>query len=323
MKKILVTGGSGFIGSHLVNLLLKKNYKVAITTKYNSIFENIRLSNVWNKIHIIECDLRNFNSVDLINKYNPDTIFHLAAYNDVGGSFSNFNESLQSNLIATSNLLEGVRKFSQFIYISTSEVYGFQKHVPFEESMRPEPISPYSIGKYAGELYANMFMKFYNRPIKIIRPFNAFGPWQSVKAIIPELILNSLDNKDLNLTTGKQTREFNYVKNIVDAFYCCAKSNKTFNQIINVGVNKEISMLDLANLIVKLSQSKSKINVGNKKPRPTDIVRMKSSNKKISKLNIWEPSYSFVEGLSETIKWYKAHKQNFDKNSTFSQLFKY
>ena len=164
MKKILITGGSGFIGSHLTRLLFKKGYKVAITTKYNSIYENIRISDLWGKIEVIEMDLRNYNSIDKINKFRPDTIFHLAAYNDVGGSFDNFNEAITSNMVGTANLIEGIKNYKQFIYISTSEVYGEQKNKPFVETMIPQPVSPYSVGKYGGELYANMFMNFYKKP---------------------------------------------------------------------------------------------------------------------------------------------------------------
>ena len=131
MKKILITWGSGFIGSHLVKYFLKNEQKVAITTKYDSVFDNIRLASVWKKLTVIESDLRNLDSIKKIKKFKPDIIFHLAAYNDVGGSFENQNEALTSNLIATSNLLESLDVFEQFIYISTSEVYGFQKTVPF------------------------------------------------------------------------------------------------------------------------------------------------------------------------------------------------
>jgi len=125
-SKILVTGGSGFIGSHLVKELVKKDYNVAITTKYDSVYENIRLFKIWKKIKVIECDLRHSNTISKIKEFNPKIIFHLAAYNDVKGSFSNYTEALESNIIGTSNLLENLNKYSQFIYVSSSEVYGYQ-----------------------------------------------------------------------------------------------------------------------------------------------------------------------------------------------------
>ena len=182
-SKILVTGGSGFIGSHLVKELVKKGHDVAITTKYDSIYENIRLFKIWNKIKVIESDLRYSNTINKINEFRPSIIFHLAAYNDVKGSFSNYSEALESNIVGTSNLLENLKNYKQFIYISTSEVYGSQNIKNyFSEKMQPNPISPYSIGKYSGELYAQMHMRHLKKPIKILRPFNVFGETQSEKS---------------------------------------------------------------------------------------------------------------------------------------------
>jgi len=322
MKKILITGGSGFIGSHLTRKCVKEGYKVAITTKYNSIFENIRLTDVWKKIKVIESDLRNSDTIDKINKFNPDIIFHLAAYNDVGGSFSNVQESLTSGLMATSNLLEGVKKYEQFIYISTSEIYGFQKKIPFVENMVPQPLSPYSIGKYSGELYANMFMKFYKKPVKIIRPFNAYGPWQSMKAVIPETIIKCLIGEDIKTTKGTQTREFNYVENLVDGFLTCMKSKKTFGEVYNIGSNQEIRIRDVVKLIHRLTVSKSDLKIGALKSRKTDISRMKSNYTKFNKTTNWRPNKNLIIGLNLTINWYKKYIQNIENaKSDFRKLF--
>ena len=322
MKRILITGGSGFIGSHLTRECLRKGAKVAITTKYNSIFENIRVADIWSKIHVIESDLRNLDTIKKINDFRADTVFHLAAYNDVGGSFSNVQESLTSNIIGTSNILENIKNYKQFIYISTSEIYGYQKRAPFVESMTPQPISPYAIGKYGGELYANMHMRFYKKNIKIIRPFNAFGPWQSMKAVIPELIIKSLRGEEIKTTKGLQTREFNYVNNLVDGFIKCAESKKTFNNIYNIGSNKETRIRDIAILIHKFTKTKSKLSIGKLKSRKTDISRMSANYNKFNKTTNWQPSKSFVEGLKITIDWYRNYLENFEnKDSNFQKLF--
>ena len=152
-KKILITGGSGFIGSHLARKLIKLGYKVAITTKYKSIIDNIRIIDIWSKVKVIETDLRNLDSFDNLKKFNPDIVFHLAAYNHVGDSFSSYSESNSSNTISTYNLLNYFQgKIDQFIFISTSEIYGNQKTI-FRENLLPNPISPYSISKYSGEKY--------------------------------------------------------------------------------------------------------------------------------------------------------------------------
>jgi dTDP-glucose 4,6-dehydratase len=304
-RKILVTGGSGFIGSHLVKELIKKNFAVAITTKYESLYDNIRLKEVWEEIEIIECDITYSSNIKKIKKYKPEIIFHLAAYNDVKGSFNNYEDSLLSNATGTANLLENLDKFSQFIYVSTSEIYGEQDTGIFRENLKPNPISPYSIGKYSGEMYAAMHMKFYNKPIKIIRPFNVFGSYQSAKAVIPELILKFLKNETVKITKGKQTREFNYVNNTVKYFLKVLDNNKCFNKTINISDGHEINIENLAKKIKYLTNSNSKIIVGGLKERNSEIKKMSSSNVLRNKILGRIKKISFENGLIETIKWHR------------------
>jgi nucleoside-diphosphate-sugar epimerase len=311
-NKILVTGGSGFIGSHLVKKLLKDGYEVAITTKYDSVYDNIRLFNVWKSVKVIECDLRYSNTISKINDFNPEVIFHLAAYNDVKGSFDNYNEALESNVVGTANLLENLNKYKQFLYISSSEVYGYQRNnSTFIENMKPCPISPYSIGKYSGELYAQMHMKHLKKPIKILRPFNVFGESQSTKAVIPELIKKFLNNQIVKITKGRQTREFNYVANTVNLLISASKEKSFFNQIVNISEGQEVSIKNLAKNIKRLSQSNAKLIVGGLPERKTEIHRMKASIKKMKKKMSTKKLVSFEEGLKNTINWYRDEKNIF------------
>jgi nucleoside-diphosphate-sugar epimerase len=310
--KVLVTGGSGFVGSHLVKKLLNDGHEVAITTKYDSVYENIRLFNIWNSIKVIECDLRYSNTIKKINDFNPRVVFHLAAYNDVKGSFDNYGDSLETNLAGTANLLENLKKYDQFIYISSSEVYGHQEtNSLFVETMRPFPISPYSIGKYSGELYAQMHMRQLKKPIKILRPFNIFGESQSTKAVIPELIKKFLNNQTVKITKGKQTREFNYVANTVDLLISAAKEKSFFNQIVNISDGQEISIKNLAKDIKRLSQSNAELIVGGLPERKTEIHRMKASIKKMKEKISTKKLVSFEEGLKHTINWYRDEKNIF------------
>ncbi len=311
-SKILVTGGSGFIGSHLVKKLIKEGHEIAITTKYDSIYENIRLFDIWKKIKVIECDLRYSSSIKKINDFNPKIIFHLAAYNDVKGSFSNYNDALETNVIGTSNLLENLKKYKQFIYISTSEIYGYQdSKAIFYEKMKAHPISPYSIGKYSGELYAQMHMKHMKKPIKILRPFNVFGEMQSTKAVIPELIEKFLKNEVVKITKGSQTRDFNYVGNSVNFFIEAIKNDKLFNNIVNISDGSEISIKSLAKKIKKLTYSKSKLIIGGLPERKTEIKRMKASTAKMRGFIKSKKVFSFDDGLLKTINWYKKQQKFF------------
>ena len=307
LKNILVTGGAGFIGSHLVRRLVKLNANVTVTVKYKSIIDCPRLLSVWDKIDIIEADIKNLDSVLFLkrckNKF--DIIFHLAAYNHVGDSFVHINESLKTNILGTSNLLEFGPSYDRFIYTATSEIYGFQKMIPFTEEDLPFPISPYAIGKYGGELYAKLKKHQSNNEIICLRPFNTFGPYQSERAIIPELIIKCLRGEEVKTTDGLQTREFNFVENIIDGFILAAKTSKIPETSINIGAGEEVIIKDLIKKIHNLTKSSSKLSIGALPNRPTEIWRMRAENKKAKTILGWTSSVPFEKGLIQTIRWFK------------------
>ena len=319
-KKVLITGGSGFIGSHLTKRLVNLGADVSVTVKYKSIIDNVRLSPIWNNLNIIEADLRNTDSLKPLSKKHFDIVFHLAAYNHVGDSFIHVNESLMSNAIATANLLESDIDFGRLVYTATSEIYGYQENVPFNEDFLPFPISPYAIGKYSGELYARMKNHENNMPIVFIRPFNTFGPYQSDRAVIPELIIKCLKNIPIETTEGKQTREFNYVDNIVDGFIAIGTNEPINNEPINVGSNHEIPIAELVKTIHKLCESESELRIGALENRPTEIWRMSADNTRASEILGWEPKVSFEDGLKITIDWFKDFLDVFYKDSTLNKL---
>jgi nucleoside-diphosphate-sugar epimerase len=306
-KRVLVTGGSGFIGSHLTERLVKLGADVTITTRYKNSMENIRVRKIWDKINLIELDIRDLDSLKKIRDIEPEIIFHLAAYIHVGDSFVHVNEALDTNGKGTANLIESYGDYERFIYVSSSEVYGLQETVPFKETAQPRPLSPYAIGKYTGELYCKMKYQITKQPIVILRPFNAFGPKQSTKAIIPELILNCLKNKEIKTTKGKQTREFNFVENIIDGFILAAQKKKAVGQVINIGSGNEIAIKDLVLKIAELTHTKSELKIGALPYRPTEIWRMCADNSRAKKILGWKPKISFEDGLKKTIEWYKKY----------------
>tara|TARA_A100001015_G_C14907329_1_gene678893 strand:- start:159 stop:1139 length:981 start_codon:yes stop_codon:yes gene_type:complete len=320
-KKVLVTGGAGFIGSHLTKNLVHLGAKVSVTVKYKSIIDSPRLLGVWDKINVIEADLRNPDSVRNMSKIKFDFIFHLAAYNHVGDSFVHINEAFQANLNSTINLMNSGPKFKKFINISSSEVYGYQKKLPFDPANIPDPQSPYALSKYVSELYGRLKFKESRLNVVSIRPFNTFGPYQSEKAIIPEIIIKCLLNEEIKTTKGMQTREFNYVQNIIDGILLCAKKINYVNQPINIGSNKPIKIKDLVKKIHKASKSNSKLKIGALKYRPNEIWKMQANNKFITKNLSWKPKISFDDGLVETINWYKKFTNIFlNKKSSVSRL---
>jgi len=306
---ILVTGGAGFIGSHLVRRLVGDGHAVSVTVKYASLIDNVRLADVWDRIEVIEADLRNADSLRPLAKRHFDAIYHLAAYNHVGDSFLHVNEALQSNAVATANLIESGVAFGLFLYMSTSECYGLQNEVPFREDATSFPISPYAVGKYAGELYARFKRHQTGQPIVCVRPFNTFGPYQSEKAVIPELIIRCLRGLPVETTEGLQTREFNYVDNQIDGLLAATAADPPPDGIINIGSNHEIAIRDLVRRIHELCGTDAELRIGALPTRPTEIWRMSSDNQRAKDLLGWSPRVPFDEGLQRTVAWYRRYTE--------------
>lgn len=311
-KRVLVTGGAGFIGSHLTRRLVGLGADVAVLTKYDSVIDNARICDQWRRVRVFEADLRNLDSLLAIRSFAPEIVFHLAAYNHVGDSFTHVAEAMEVNGTGTANLFQALGEYERFVYVSTSEVYGSQDRVPFVETMVPRPVSPYSVGKYAGELYARMLMEEMGRPISIVRPFNAFGPYQSVRAVIAEMILTCLDGRPIRSTEGKQTREFNFVENLVDGILLAGQKPEAVGRVINIGAAEEIAICDLIRMIHHKTGSSSELHIGALPNRPTEIWRMRADNTLARDVLGWAPRLSFAEGLDITIAWFKAYREEFD-----------
>jgi nucleoside-diphosphate-sugar epimerase len=307
-RRVLVTGASGFIGSHLVRRLLADGARVAVTVRYDSVIKNERLRDVWDDLDVVEADLRNRGALAAVRDRRPEVVFHLAAYNDVGGSFGQVEECFDVNAKGTANLIDQCGDVERFVYMSTSEVYGHQTAVPFTETMCPDPISPYAITKYAGELFCRMRQRIGGAPsVVVVRPFNAYGPYQSAKAVIPELIVRCLRNEPVVTTTGRQTREFNYVADIVDGLVRAAACTSPVEGPVNLAAGQEVAIRDLVLLIAELTGSSSDLQIGALPHRPTEIWRMFATNDRARVLFGWEPRVPMREGLAETIDWFREY----------------
>jgi UDP-glucose 4-epimerase len=305
--KVLVTGGSGFIGSHLVTRLLAEEADVAVTVRYGNVVKCERLRWCWDRIRVFEADLRNRGAWEAVRAFQPEIVIHLAAYNHVGQSFQQVEECFDVNAKGTANLVDLCGDARRFVYVSTSEVYGHQTDVPFTETMEPQPISPYAITKYAGELYCRMKQRMEtNGRTILIRPFNAYGPYQSSKAIIPELILHGLRNIPIECTAGEQTREFNFVEDLVDGLVRAATLERSVEGPINLAAGQDIAIRDLVELIASLTGTNIKPRIGALPYRPTEIWRMRGDNRRARELLGWEPKTTIEEGLRKTVAWFRA-----------------
>ena len=307
--RVLVTGGSGFIGHHLVRRLLAEGCKVGVVVRYANAMHNERLRSIYDSLHVIEADIRNRGALAAIGEFAPQIVFHLAAYNHVGDSFTQVEECFDVNAKGTANVFDiaAAASAQKFIYASTSEVYGHQTGVPFVETAMPEPISPYAITKYAGELYCRLKQRTEQRTSTIVlRPFNAYGPYQGAKAIIPELITACLLGRPIRTTPGEQTREFNFVEDLVEGMILAMRTEKRIEGVINLGASEEIKIRDLVLKIAKLTDTKSKIEIGALPYRPTEVWRMYCDNTRARETLGWRPKVTIEQGLKLTIEWYRT-----------------
>ena len=316
-KKVLVTGADGFIGSHLVELLLEKGYDVRAFSYYNSFnswgwldsLEKEKLK----EIDIFTGDIRDPNGVREAMK-GIDEVYHLAALIAIPFSYYSPDSYVDTNIKGTLNVLQAARDLetARILVTSTSEVYGTAKYVPIDENHPFQGQSPYSATKIGADRLAESFYRSFDLPVTIVRPFNTYGPRQSARAVIPTIITQLLNGeKQIKLGDLSPTRDFNYVKDTVNGFYEIARSEKTIGEEINIATQKEISIGQLANELISQINSNAEIICDSKRLRPdkSEVNRLLGSNEKIRKLTEWKPQYTFKQGINETIEWFRK-KEN-------------
>lgn len=315
MNKILVTGAGGFIGSHLVELLVEQGFQIKAFIRYNS--KNswgwLENSKYLNDIEIISGDIRDFDSVKNALK-ECNSVFHLAALIGIPYSYISPLAYIKTNIEGTYNILQASKELDleNIVITSTSETYGSAQYVPIDEDHPLVGQSPYSATKISADQISLSYYRSFNLPIKIVRPFNTYGPRQSARAIIPTVITQILSGKDkIKFGNLHPTRDLNFVKDTVKGFFEIYKSKELIGEITNVGVNKEISIQNLIELIAKLMNSDFIIETDDSRIRgeSTEVQRLCCDNTKIIKNTNWRPEFSLKEGLLETIDWIK---ENFD-----------
>jgi len=309
MKKILITGADGFIGSHLTEMLVAKGYNVKALSQYNS-FNNwgwLEIINYKNNIEIVSGDIRDPNFCKSITK-DVDMIFHLAALIAIPFSYVAPDSYVETNIKGTLNICQAAKEngVSRIIHTSTSEVYGTAKYVPIDEQHPLQPQSPYSATKIAADAMAMSFYNSFDLPITIARPFNTYGPRQSARAIIPTIITQiATGKKEIKLGDISPTRDFNYVEDCCRAFIMLAESEKTIGETINIGSNSEISIGDTLKMIKELMSSDITFINDQQRNRPekSEVYRLWCDNNKINKLVGYKPQINIQDGLKKTIDW--------------------
>ena len=318
MAKILVTGAEGFIGSHLTELLVNEGYDVRAMVQYNS-FNNWGWIDTFDdaikkKLDIFAGDVRDPNGVRTAME-GCDAVFHLAALIAIPYSYHSPDMYVDTNIKGTLNILQAARDLhtERILVTSTSEVYGTAQYVPIDEKHPYQGQSPYSATKIGADRLAESFFRSFDLPVTIVRPFNTYGPRQSARAVIPTIITQLLSGmKEIKLGSLTPTRDFNYVKDTARGFLEIYRSDKTIGEEINIATQKEISIGELAEELIRQIDPSAKIVCDEQRVRPekSEVNRLLGSNEKIRRLTNWEPQYTFEEGIAETIAFLR---ENLDK----------
>ena len=336
MKKIIVTGGLGFIGSNLIDLLIKKNFFVINVDKatYSSNFYNVKEFKNSKKYKFIKLDINDKKIKDVLFKYKPSGLFNLAAETHVDRSIDNPSNFIQSNIVAVYNLLENFRNFTKknkckLIHISTDEVYGDILTGRSNEKYPYQPSSPYAASKAASDHLVNSYVRTYNLPAIVTNCSNNFGPKQHPEKLIPKLIYNILNNKPLPIYgKGTNSREWIYVKDHCEALLKVFLKGKK-GHFYNIGSNKNLNNLEVTKKLLKTSNKL--IDLGNKvkikfvKDRPGHDIRYALNSNKIKKELGWYPKTNFSKGIQLTLDWYfenKTYYKSLSKKDIINRLGK-
>lgn len=317
MNKVLVTGAGGFIGSHLTELLVQKGFQVKAFVRYNG--KNhwgwLEDSDYISDIEVITGDIRDYDSV-LSALKGCDSVFHLAALIGIPYSYTSPLAYIRTNIEGTYNVLEGVRQLGleQVLVTSTSETYGTAQYVPINENHPAVGQSPYSASKIAADQLAISYHRSFSIPVKIVRPFNTYGPRQSARAIIPTIITQLLSGQsELNLGSLTPTRDLTFVDDTVNGFFEIFKSDLCIGQATNIGMNNEISVGELVSLLSEIigvhvgtKTDSQRVRVGS-----SEVERLVCDNTALKLSTNWLPNYDLYSGLKKTVEFLKSNLHHY------------
>lgn len=313
MKKKLVTGADGFIGSHLAEELVKQGYQVKAFVLYNSFntwgWLDSLPNEIMDNVEVFTGDVRDPNGVKEAMK-GCDAVFHLAALIAIPFSYHSPDTYVDTNIKGTLNVLQAARDLDieRVLVTSTSEVYGTAQYVLIDENHPYQGQSPYSATKIGADRLAESFYRSFDLPVSIVRPFNTYGPRQSARAVIPTIITQLLAGKtEIKLGSLTPTRDFNFVKDTANGFIKIYESDKTIGEEINIATQHEISIGQLAEELIRQINPEATIVCDEERLRPekSEVNRLLGSNEKILRLTDWKPQYAFEQGLAETVEFFK------------------
>ena len=315
-KRVLVTGAGGFIGSHLTERLVELGAKTRAFVRYSSTgsWGWLDQSPRKNDIEVVLGDIRDQDTV-MHALAGVDIVFHLAALIAIPYSYQAPLSYVRTNVEGTLNVLQAAQRAESevVVHTSTSEVYGTARTVPIDENHPLQGQSPYSASKIGADKIAESFHLSFGLPVVTVRPFNTFGPRQSARAVIPTIITQALNGAEIRLGNLEPTRDLNFIADTVEGFIKAAETPKAIGETINLGSGREISIGDLAALILKLMNRDIPIALESARVRPenSEVDRLCADSRKGQSILGWTPKYSLEEGLSATIEWIRENSERY------------
>jgi dTDP-glucose 4,6-dehydratase len=323
MSKILITGAGGFIGSHLTEELVRQGEEVRAFVRYNSRDERGLLEDlpkeIQNQIEVVPGDLKDPDGVKKALK-GCSKVFHLGALIAIPYSYIHPFDFIQTNVVGLAHLLNACLEegtMERVIHTSTSEVYGTAQYIPIDEKHPLQAQSPYAASKIAADKLAESYYLSFGLPIATLRPFNTFGPRQSLRAIIPTIISQAIGDKKIRLGNTQPRRDFLFVKDTVRGFIQLGKCEGAVGKVVNIGTGTDISIEELVKKILGLMGKQGKIEVEDRRIRPekSEVMQLLSDTRLAQKLFQWTPRYTLEAGLRETIEWYQKNLSRFKVGS--------
>lgn len=317
-KNVLVTGAGGFVGSHLVETLVKRGARVRAFVHYNSrndwgMLEDVG-KNILNEIEVVTGDLKDADCVREAVR-GQQVIFHLGALIGIPYSYVNPRDVVDTNINGTLNVLTAALDFDmeKVVHTSTSEIYGTARYVPMDEEHPVNPQSPYAASKLGADLLASSFHRSFDLPVGIIRPFNIYGPRQSARAVIPSIITQVLLKRKISLGSVFPTRDLTFVKDSVNGFINFAECEKTVGEVVNLGSGLEVSINQIVTLISNCLGKKIQIKREKKRIRPekSEVERLFSDSSKAKRLFGWQPKIDLKQGIERAINWYEKNLRRY------------
>ena len=310
-RKVLVTGGEGFIGSHLVERLLEAGAEVRVLAYYNAFGNWGWLAGTELDVEIVPGDVRDADRVFQVVE-GRDVVFHLAALIGIPYSYEAPESYVQTNVTGTYNVANACRRHGveRLVHTSTSEVYGSALRVPIDEDHPLQPQSPYSASKIGGDMMALSFHHAFELPVAVCRPFNTYGPRQSTRAVIPTILAQlHAGATEIHLGATSPTRDFNYVTDTAAGFMAVAECDRCIGEVTNVGSGREISIGDLVEVCKEITGSDARVVTEEKRLRPegSEVERLLADNTRAREWAGWSPQVPLEEGLRLTSDWVREH----------------